>query len=144
MKNLLFEICRGLLILLFAYTATSKFLDYNLFVFQMMRAPVPIIKSIAPVLGWLMPTIEASLVLALLWPKTKIRAMIVSIFLLVVFEIYILAMVLSGLSLPCTCGGIISSMSWMQHLIFNGVLILIGIVALRFQEKKNHYNTLLT
>jgi len=116
-KNLSFEICRAMLILLFAYTATSKFLDYNLFVFQMMRAPMPLMRSVAPVLGWLMPIIEASLVLAL-----------------IIFEIYIIAMLLSGLNLPCTCGGIISTMSWKQHLILNAVFISFGMMAIFHQK----------
>ena len=39
-KRFLIEIYRTMLIILFAYTATSKFLDYGLFVFQMRLAPL--------------------------------------------------------------------------------------------------------
>ncbi|WP_183573826.1 MauE/DoxX family redox-associated membrane protein [Mucilaginibacter sp. X5P1] len=138
-KNIPIEIYRGLLILLFAYTATSKFLDYHLFVFQMMRAPIPIMKSMAPVLGWLTPLIEVILTLGLLWAKTQTKAIISSVILLCLFEIYIITMLLSGLDLPCTCGGIISSMSWKEHLIFNGTFIVIGIFSI-IQKKHSRFS----
>jgi len=135
-KTALAEICVALLILLFAYTAASKFIDYNTFVFQMQRAPLPLMKLVAPVLGWLMPTIELFIVIGLLIARFQLKALYVSVVLLILFEIYITGMLLSGQHLPCTCGGVISRMSWKQHLGFNALLILFGLTAI-IQTKKN-------
>uniref|UniRef100_UPI00397734A9 MauE/DoxX family redox-associated membrane protein n=1 Tax=Pedobacter heparinus TaxID=984 RepID=UPI00397734A9 len=39
--------------------------------------------------------------------------------LLGVFELYIGGMMLSGLKLGCSCGGVVSLLSWKGHLVFN-------------------------
>lgn len=138
-KTILTQICVLLLCLLFVYTSASKFLDYDKFVFQMRLAPVPLMKIFAPMLGWLMPTIEISIAIALamgmLIPSIKIKALYASVILLSAFEIYIAIMLLSGSHLPCTCGGIVSQMGWKQHLFFNAFFILTGILSIKYLQK---------
>jgi hypothetical protein len=134
------EILTILLVLLFSYTAVSKFLDYDKFVFQMRLAPVPVMAWLAPILGWLVPIIEMILViglsLSLFIPRFLRRSLAASVALLSLFEIYIVAMLLTGHHLPCTCGGIISTMSWQQHLVFNAAFILLGVLAIRQNKKQ--------
>jgi len=101
-KPILTEIFAALLLLLFAYTATSKFLDYNLFVFQMKRAPLPFMQTVAPLLGWLLPVVEMVIVFGLLIARFRLRALYGSVILLIVFEVYITGMLLTNLHLPCT------------------------------------------
>jgi len=133
------EVVPLLLIILFVYTATSKFLDYEKFVFQMRLAPVPFMKPLAPILGWTAPIVEMiiAIVLALgcFTYSLKRRGLLASVILLSAFEIYIIIMLLSGSPLPCTCGGIISQMGWKQHLIFNGFFIIGGILTIKYSEK---------
>ena len=133
------EVVPILLILLFVYTATSKFLDYEKFVFQMRLAPVPFMKPLAPILGWTAPIVEMiiAIVLALgyFFYNLKRRGLLASVILLSAFEIYIIIMLLSGSALPCTCGGIISQMGWKQHLIFNGFFIIGGILTIKYSGK---------
>lgn len=136
MKNTTLEDIAALLfIILFTYTATSKFLDYELFVFQMRLAPLPWMTVLAPILGWLMPLIETGLVILLLIRRSRLQGIFASVILLVLFEIYIAGMLFSGRHLPCTCGGIISTMTWKQHLLFNGIFILIGLLAIVRSKK---------
>jgi hypothetical protein len=136
MKRIFVQLCSLLLCLLFVYTATNKFLDFNTFVFQMRLAPVPWMQIIAPVVGWVVPLIEFGIAIAFAFGafnKTINRnALLASVILLSMFEIYITTMLLSGSELPCTCGGIISTMGWKQHLIFNAVFIIAGIMAIRY------------
>lgn len=139
MKNIAAkEIITILLALLFVYTATSKFLDYDKFVFQMRLAPVPLMKFLAPALGWLMPSIEmvlvAGLSTGLFIPRFLLKSLFATVALLLLFQAYITAMLLSGLSLPCTCGGIISTMSWKQHLLFNAIFIVLGMIAIKLEK----------
>lgn len=133
-KTILTEICIALLVLLFAYTSASKFLDHHRFVFQMGLAPLPLMKAIAPVLGWLMPGLEALIATGLLLERYRLRALYASVLLLLAFELYITGMLLSGLNLPCTCGGVISALSWKQHLVFNLFFILAGLTAISRQK----------
>jgi len=141
MKTILTQICVILLCLLFVYTSASKFLDYDKFVFQMRLAPVPLMKIAAPVLGWLVPAIEfliaVALAVGIFISSVKIKALYVSVILLLAFEVYISIMLLSGSHLPCTCGGIISKMGWKQHLFFNAFFILTGFLSIRYLQKHN-------
>lgn len=135
------DIAAIVFILLFAYTATSKFLNYGLFVFQMRLAPLPLMTTVAPLLGWLLPVTEAALVLFLTVKKYRLTALYASVSLMTLFEIYIIAMLSTGDHLPCTCGGFISTMTWKQHLPFNAVFIIMGIIAIfktRQQNKAPH------
>jgi hypothetical protein len=135
-KDYIVEILIAFILLLFAYSSVAKFLDHNRFVIQMSRAPLPLIKSIAPLLGWLIPIIEMLVSLGLIINKTRVTALGAAILLLLAFEFYIAGMLLSGLHLPCTCGGIIENLNWKQHLLFNGAVMIIGIMAYRYLIKK--------
>lgn len=116
------------LIGLFGYSAMSKILEHEKFVFQMSIAPVPLMATFAPLLSWVVPIVEIGIVLLLLFNQWRKAGLIASALLLAVFEIYISAMLLSGLDLPCTCGGIISKMTWTNHLIFNALFILLALI----------------
>ena len=138
-KSIIIQIFSVLLILLFVYTSTSKFLDYDKFVFQMRLAPVPLMKILAPPLGWSVPTIEIIIAMALasgfFYPAIQMKGIYASVILLSIFEIYIAIMLLSGSHLPCTCGGIISQMGWKQHLFFNVFFIIGGILSIKHLKK---------
>jgi hypothetical protein len=105
----------------------------------MRLAPVPLMKILAPILGWLVPAVEFILAVALavgmFLPAIKIKAIQGSVLLLVVFEIYIAIMLLSGSHLPCTCGGIISTMGWKQHLFFNAFFIIVAFFSIKYLKK---------
>jgi len=99
----------------------------------------------APILGWLMPSVEMLLVIMLaigiIESKYQTVGIYASLILLLSFEIYISGMLLSGMRLPCTCGGIISKMSWKQHLVFNGIFIIFSAIAIANTKKvKNKPN----
>jgi uncharacterized membrane protein len=86
-RNLLATVVTGLLVLLFAYTATSKFLDYDKFVFQMRLAPLPVMKSAAPILGWLMPVIEILISIGLLISRFRLKALYATVILLLYLNV---------------------------------------------------------
>ena len=127
-KDILSDICVALLILLFSYTAASKLIDHHRFVFQMTMSPSALVKMTAPYISWLLPAAEAVVAIALLIRSYRLKALFASLILLISFEVYIVSMLLSGLDLPCTCGGVISKMSWNQHVLFNGLFIVITLL----------------
>jgi hypothetical protein len=137
-RTFVYTVCL-MLFLLFVYTATSKFLDFDKFVFQMRLAPVYFMSTAAPFIGWIIPTIEIviaiTLAAGLLYPRLLQIALYGSVTLLAIFEFYIAAMLLSGSHLPCTCGGIISSIGWTEHLFFNAFFIIIGAVSINILRK---------
>lgn len=123
------EIICVLLILLYSYTAFSKSLRYESFVNVLERSPL--IGKGAATAGWLLPTVEFSVALLLLFPQTRKYGLYFSVVLLLLFTGYLIYMVLFAATLPCSCGGVISNMTWKQHIFFNLFFIIINIAAIR-------------
>jgi hypothetical protein len=142
------------LIFLFAYTAVSKLnlfsfgapfswenfklIDVSSFKEAMFKSPV--LRPYIHELAWMIPASEILACVLLLFNKTKIAGYYLSLFLLTVFTAYIMYILNQyPHNLPCVCGGVISLMSWTQHLIFNYFFIIITIRAafliLRSQRK---------
>ena len=119
-----------LLIFLFAYTAVSKLADVEVFKGAMAKSPV--LRPYVHELAYIIPISELVVCLLLLFPLTKKWGYYLSLALLTVFTGYII-FILSVYStdLPCTCGGVISRLTWTQHLLLNSVFMLLSIKALR-------------
>ena len=132
------EIFTSLLILLFAYTAISKILDFNKF--RRVLSESPLIHNGAGIIAWLLPATELLIVLLLFLPRYRITGLWISLGMLTVFTGYLFYMLLFASHLPCSCGGVLSSLSWKEHLVFNVVFLGIntgGLIGLRFSKHKN-------
>ncbi|HUC82975.1 MAG TPA: MauE/DoxX family redox-associated membrane protein [Flavisolibacter sp.] len=106
-----------LLILLFVYTASSKLLAIKKF--ELVIAQSPLLADTASVFSVAVPIIELLIAILLVIPKWRFAGLLASFFLLLAFSLYIAYMLLFASHLPCGCGGVISGMSWSQHLLFN-------------------------
>lgn len=104
----------------------------------MKISPVSVINHAAPFLGYLIPVAEIVLVVYLsagiIFTKYLRTALISSVVLILIFEFYIVAVLFSGLDLPCSCGGVIAQLSWKQHVIFNGFFIIAGLAAILYDD----------
>lgn len=116
----------SLLTLLFGYTAMMKILNHESFRHALEQ--MPLLKTGAAVIAWAVPLTELMIVLLLLFPGTGVKGIWASLLLLTVFTCYLGYMVLSDSKLPCSCGGIISTLSWNEHIVVN--LLFIGLSAL--------------
>lgn len=130
-----FGVCT-LVILLFLYTGVNKLLEMKKFIFQMRLVPLPLLQKVAPLIGWAIPILEILIVLLLSWERTRKTGLYSSLLLMLSFEVYISWMKYSDLDLPCTCGGIISQMSWTTHFIFNAAVIVLITTALILHPKR--------
>jgi hypothetical protein len=129
MKRMTTDIVSSLLILLFGYTSLSKLLTIERFSSVLER--MPLIGTGAGVLAFAIPLAELCIVLLLLFERTRYRGLILSLALLIAFTFYLTIMVLFTPHLPCSCGGVISKMSWKQHLFFNGAFIVATATSLK-------------
>ena len=127
MKNrIVFLVCL-LLILLFSYTATSKWIDFQTFTVEMHNQPLP--RWLSNLLIVLLPVLEIGIVVMILVERTRTIGLLSSLGLMFFFTGYT-ALVLLGVFhwVPCSCGGIIKQLSWKQQLVFNlffdGLIIL--------------------
>lgn len=126
-------ISSGLLILLWVYTATSKLLDQATFQYTLEKAPY--IGQWHELLVVGVPLLELGLAVLLLSVRGRRHGLIGSAALLLLFTLYISVSLVAAKDLPCSCGGIISSMGWGEHLLFNLAMVGIALAGL-YQFKK--------
>jgi uncharacterized membrane protein (DUF485 family) len=137
MKKWIPDIICGLLILLFAYTAFSKLIEFGKF--RVVLKGAPLIGNYAMFLGALIPAAELMVVLLLIMPPTKKTGLTAATGLLTMFTVYLVFMVLTDPHLPCSCGGgVIQRLSWKQHIAFNAFFIGLGITGIYYQRKEEH------
>lgn len=111
------EIVRYLLILLFAYTAASKMLTYPLFVVQIGLSPI--LPAFSQQVAWLVPLVEFLVALLLAIPSLRLIGLYSSWVLMFLFTLYVGAILTLASHIPCSCGGVLETLSWEQHLVFN-------------------------
>jgi uncharacterized membrane protein YphA (DoxX/SURF4 family) len=139
-KNTYVEIICALLIILFIYTGLNKMMDIDKFKYEMGRSPF--IQDMSGFIAYTLPAGEMLLALLLIIKRTRLLGLYLSFALMALFTGYIWLMLNYAYDLPCSCGGIISKMSWHQHLVFNAVFTGLAIVAVVLQSKINSANSI--
>jgi uncharacterized membrane protein len=134
-RNLIIEIISSLLILLFLYTGANKFFSFQHFIDQMNNQVFP--NSWTRYIIWSLPTIEIAIAVALIFDKTKRIALWGSLILMLLFTIYT-ALVLFRVfdRVPCSCGGVIEHLTWVQHFFFNLFFVAISIIGILLWKKQ--------
>lgn len=133
MKKIVFvDLVCSMLVFLFIYTGLLKAINRDVFETQMLKSPF--ITNYARALSWLVPYQELSVVGLLLFKATRKWGLYLSFTLLTLFTEYIIGMLRYSPFLPCSCGGIVSKLSWTGHSILNGGLLLLTILAIYFLE----------
>lgn len=143
-KDLEFTKIRGLLkitscyfIFLFVYTGFSKLMDNQPLFTALRNAPLFLKTSIANFLSGVVPITEILLAMLLSHKKTSRYGWTGTIILLTLFTLYTGWIVLISPYEPCTCGGLMSLLSWKQHLIFNLSSLALAIWAYRLNTIQN-------
>lgn len=118
-----------LLVILWVYTAGSKLIDFNTFRGEIYNQVFS--KSFATILLYVIPAAEFIAALLLLQHKTRMEGFSLSFILMLFFTGYV-GLVLMGYynKVPCSCAGLIKSMGWKAHLIFNLLLMAIAITGI--------------
>ena len=122
--NTIFEVSKYLLIILFIYSGCTKLIGHYIFLDQLTH--IPVLKHYAGFSSMFIPIIEIAAGIMLVFQNTTIIGWWICSILLSSFTIYISAMLLFAPHLPCSCGGIISSLTWKQHLVLNFLLASVG------------------
>lgn len=123
-------------IALFSYAAIIKLADYSNFEFGISESPF--ISPFAGFLAWAVPATELLIVVLLLLPVTRLLGLYASFALMLLFTIYIGAMLLSSSEIPCSCGGVLEEMSWPVHIVFNSVFVLLSATGIILVRKKRN------
>lgn len=124
-----------LFIFLFSYAALSKLISYSVFKDQLTQ--VPFLAFAAPFLIWAIPGVELLVVVLLLWPSLRRWGILAFLGLMIVFTGYLVYTLYFSPYTPCSCGGIISGMSWKSHILFNLLFIGLAVLALLLEPSKS-------
>lgn len=136
-RKAIVDVIAALLILLFTYTAVSKLMEMDLFRFMLSESP-----GIGSNASWLyitIPALELLIATLLFFPSTRLKGLYASLALMLSFTVYVGYMISTGDNLPCSCGGVISAMTWQQHLYFNIFFTLAALAGIILHHK--HFNS---
>lgn len=132
-KNLIVEIISYLFIMLFVYAAVSKLLDFEQFRVQIGQ--FPLLGALANYIAPGVPAIELLIAILFFFPKLRLSGLLASLTLLLIFSGYILYVLIFANSIPCSCGGVIASLSWSQHLLFNIGFVFLALLGISLTQK---------
>lgn len=126
-KKTFIEILSLLFILLFAYTAFSKMLEFENFKVQVGLSPL--LTAFQNRLPQIVITVELVVAVLLLVPRYRVIGLLCAYFLMTSFTAYVAAILEFSPYLPCSCGGILETMNWTEHLVFNGTFTALALIA---------------
>lgn len=119
-----------LFILLFAYAGSTKLLEGKMFYNNIRNSPIFGGETIAAIVAIVIPVSEIMTSFLIAWRRTRLIGLYGALVLMLLFTGYIVTILFFTTTVPCSCGGIISLLSWKQHLVFNLVLLLIIAVSI--------------
>lgn len=127
------DIISGILLLLFLYTSLSKLTHYE--TFSAVLRSSPLLQPVAAVIVWLLPVTEIVIAAILFLPVTRVKGLKASFILISIFTLYLLYMIAFTPQLPCNCGGVLHSLTWTQHILFNLLFIILAIAGILIYKK---------
>lgn len=131
------EVISMIYVILFAFTGVTKFMEGDRFFNNLNNSPIlPDVTWIAYSISWAVPTLEIVVALLIAIPRTRLKGLYVALGLMLSFTIYVLGIMFLSPYTPCSCGGIITLLSWPQHLVFNIGLIIMALLAIWSLRKK--------
>ena len=126
-KIFISDLAAALLLMLWLYTAINKFMDLPQFHFALMRSPL--LAKFSKLLTWFIPSLEILLAILLFIPATRKKGLVGSFILLLLFTIYLIYMLAFTADRPCSCGGVINSLTWPEHIVFNVFFLVVSFTA---------------
>ena len=125
-----------LLASLFIYTAVSKVYDWKGTQLAMYNQLFP--EWMADILLFILPILEIGIASMLLVSALRKTGLLFSVILLMLFTGYVGWIGLGFAErVPCSCGGVLNSLDWEEHLVFNLVFLGIAGYGLWFEKWKS-------
>lgn len=133
-KDFYLEIITWLLFILFIYTASDKLIHYKQTTSSMNNQPFD--NKYTPLLVFGIPLAEYIVAALLISKRTLFIGLCSFLTLMLLFTGYIILIKINYYGrIPCSCGGVISSMNWTQHFFFNLFFILLAMCGIWIYQK---------
>lgn len=110
-------------------------MEYTVFKEQIAESPV--LKPFARWLAWGLPLTELIVAALLFLPRWRLKGLYAALGLMLLFTGYIIAILIFSERLPCSCGGILESLSWKEHLVFNSIIIILALTGILLERQSN-------
>ncbi len=136
-KSLIYEVIVAAFIFLFAYTGLDKVV--NLKQFEDTFSKLPFADLLEVRMYSLVPIIELSIVILLVIPRLRQIGLYCTFFLMLFFALFVLYMVLFVPKVPCSCGGLIKTMSWKQHIILNVLFTFLAAIGIKIKNRQRGF-----
>jgi putative oxidoreductase len=131
-QSIIKDVIAYMLALLFLYTAADKIWKFHNF--EWVLSTLPFIGSYSTLIAYSIPSAEFLSSMLLLIPFSRRQGLISSFLLMLAFTAYLLFMLMYAKDLPCNCGGVISKLSWKQHIFFNLFFLILSLIAIKFDQ----------
>ena len=111
-------------IFLYCYTGFDKLI--HLEKFSKGISKIPYVGGMAVWIGWGVPLVELLISVLLIIPKSNKLGLQLATGLMGLFTLYLGLMMAFVEKRLCHCGGVIESMGWVEHLLFNLLFVGLG------------------
>ena len=131
-KTLSASISKALLfyfILLLSYAALSKITEGNSLYISLINAPLYLSSELAVFGQWLIPITELVLAISISFKSTRKIGYLGIALLFILLSVYAGWITWFLPNKPCSCGGLISLLSWKQHVVFNLLNLILSLIA---------------
>jgi uncharacterized membrane protein YphA (DoxX/SURF4 family) len=132
-KKLFLEIICALFILLMMYAAVTKFIDFEKFTVQIGQSPL--LTAFSGWIAWIIPSLEILIAVLIAIPRFRLLGLYAAFSLMVMFTAYIITILNFSDHIPCSCGGILERLGWLEHLFFNIGFVLLGVAGIVLYSK---------
>ncbi|MDP2452503.1 MULTISPECIES: MauE/DoxX family redox-associated membrane protein [unclassified Kaistella] len=119
---------------LLVYAAVSKMRDFENF--QVQLAQSPLLSAYSGFISYGVIALELVIAGVLAFPQVRRVGLYASFGLMVAFTVYIYLILNYSDFVPCSCGGILEKLGWREHLIFNGVCVVLALTTSVFMGKE--------
>tara|TARA_R110002111_G_scaffold90142_2_gene140389 strand:- start:1120 stop:1563 length:444 start_codon:yes stop_codon:yes gene_type:complete len=140
-KSTLLEIICLLFVVLFVYAAFSKIWLYSSFEVQVHQSPL--LRSISNY-AWVVLALELVIAALLIIPKYRLLGLYASLSIMTLFTTYLIVMLnfFDSKDIPCSCGGILNTIGWREHIYFNLFFVVISVIGIIIstKQKRNNYH----
>jgi hypothetical protein len=116
------EIISAILVLLFVYAGITKLIDHHAFLFQLSISPNT--RTYGSRLSWALPAVELALVGLLLIKRSRLVGLYGAV---VLFGIYLYAILNFKYFVPWISGGILTRISYKPHLILDLIFFVLAL-----------------
>ncbi|MBC7947802.1 MAG: hypothetical protein H7Y42_07980 [Chitinophagaceae bacterium] len=123
-----------LFITLFVYTAVSKSLDMERFIYLLSKSDI--IGRWSDLVAWSIVILEWITAFLLCYSSLRLWGLYCSFGMMILFTSYIAIMLATDSQLPCGCAAMIESLGWRSHLYLNLLLMGVALTGVLIERKR--------